>query len=323
MCTAIVFGDKNRYFGRTLDLEYRMDESVIITPRKYRFSYKCTFSEVTEYAIIGTGIIRDNYPLYYDATNEKGLSVAGLNFVNNAYYHQKCEDKINLAPHELIPYLLGKCSTVEECIDALSKINLVNISFNEEFQSAQLHWIISDKNRTITLECMKDGIKIHKNDVGVLTNNPPFDFQMLNLSNYVNLTSGEVINRFSSRVDLNQYSRGMGAIGLPGDLSSVSRFVRVCFTKLNAVLPENEYEQVTQFFHVLGSVEQHEGSVKIGNKYERTQYTSCCDTEKMIYYYTTYENSQINAVKLTSRDIASARLVEYKMSFVPSINYVN
>ena len=105
MCTAIVFGDKNRYFGRTLDLEYRMDESVIITPRKYRFSYKCTFSEVTEYAIIGTGIIRDNYPLYYDATNEKGLSMAGLNFVNNAYYHQKCEDKINLAPHELIPFL--------------------------------------------------------------------------------------------------------------------------------------------------------------------------------------------------------------------------
>lgn len=323
MCTAIVLGDKNRYFGRTLDLEYRLNESVIITPRKYRFYYKCEGIEITKYAIIGAGIIRDDYPLYYDATNEKGLSIAGLNFVNNAYYKQKIDGKINIAPYELIPYLLGNFASVDECMNALNEMNFVDLPFNEELPTARLHWIISDKNKTITLECVKEGIKIYTNTVGALTNNPPFDFQMWNLSNYLNLSSREVENRFSADISLKQYSRGMGAIGLPGDLSSASRFVRVCFTKLNAVLPSNEAEQVAQFFHVLGSVEQQEGSVRVEEGYERTQYTSCCDTEKMIYYYTTYENSQPSAVRLTDKDASADKLIEYKMSFKPSIRFIN
>lgn len=323
MCTALIFGDKNRYFGRTLDLEYRLDESIIITPRNYVFDMKFQGKIGTKFGIIGTGIIEENFPLYYDASNEMGLSMAGLNFVNNAEFSTKSEGEINLAPHELIPYFLGNFSCVEECVEAIKKMNLVNEPFNDKFPVAHLHWIISDKEKAITLECVKEGIKVYENPVGVLTNNPPFECQMWNLSNYINLTSGEVKNRFSNRIDLDEYSRGMGAIGLPGDPSSASRFVRACFTKLNAIYPQNEIEQVVQFFHVIGSVEQQEGCVKVGEKYERTQYTSCCDREKMIYYYTTYENTQINAVRLTSEDLTAGKLVQYKMSFVPSINYFN
>lgn len=323
MCTALIFGDKNRYFGRTLDLEYRLDESIIITPRNYVFDTKFQGKIATKFGIIGTGIIEENFPLYYDASNEIGLSIAGLNFVNNAVFGSKSGDKINLAPHELIPYFLGNFTSVEECVEAIKKMNLVNEPFNANLPVAQLHWIISDRVKTITLESMEEGIKIHENTVGVLTNNPPFECQMWNLSNYINLTSGEVKNRFSNRIELDKYSRGMGAIGLPGDLSSASRFVRVCFTKFNSIYPKNELEQLVQFFHVIGSVEQQEGCVRVGEKYERTQYTGCCDTEKMIYYYTTYENTQINAVRVNSDNLTSNKLTQYKMSFVPSINFVN
>lgn len=104
----------------------------------------------------------------------------------------------------------------------------------DDYPLSPLHWMISDKESSLTVECVKEGLKIYNNPIGILTNNPPFDFQMLHLSNYMNLTSKVAVSRFSDAFNLDAYSRGMGAIGLPGDLSSASRFVKAAFTKTNS-----------------------------------------------------------------------------------------
>ena len=253
-----------------------------------------------------------DYPLYYDAVNEKGLGIAGLNFVGNAHYNKPMEDKDNITQFELIPWLLGKCATVKEVRKLLEHINLIDTPFLENLPVAQLHWIIADKNECITLESMKDGLKIYENPIGVLTNNPPFNYQMFNLNNYMHLSVENRNNTFSKDLALNQYSRGMGAMGLPGDLSSQSRFVRAAFVKMNSLSGDSEEESVSQFFHILGSVDQQRGCCKLGeNKYEITLYTSCCNADKGIYYYNTYDNHQICGVDMHKENLNEKELITY------------
>ena len=116
----------------------------------------------------------------------------------------------------------------------------------------------------------------------------------------------------------------MGAIGLPGDLSSQSRFVRVAFVKMNSISSDDEMESVSQFFHILNSVDQQRGCCKLGeNKYEITIYTSCCNVSKGIYYYTTYNNHQINAVDINREDLDTSSLIRYKLNTNENINYQN
>ena len=109
------------------------------------------------------------------------------------------------------------------------------------------------------------------------------------------------------------YSRGMGAMGLPGDLSSQSRFVRAVFTLLKSVSGDSENESISQFFHILGAVAQQRGCVNVDGKYEITLYSSCCNTDKCIYYYITYENSCITAIDMNKENLEAETLVEYNL----------
>ena len=114
----------------------------------------------------------------------------------------------------------------------------------------------------------------------------------------MHISSKQPVNTFADDLTLTAYSRGMGALGLPGDLSSASRFARVAFTKMNSISGDSEAESISQFFHILGSVDQQRGCCEVTEgKYEITLYTSCCNATKGIYYYTTYENHQISAVR--------------------------
>lgn len=319
MCTAISFKTKDHYFGRTLDLEYHYNESVVITPRKFSFP----FSD-NHYALIGIATVIDSYPLYYEASNEKGLSIAGLNFPDNAVFHPVDESKINVAPFEFIPYILTQCANVSEAKALLENVNIADINFRPDLKASPLHWIISDKYDSITVESVKEGLRIYNNHVGVLTNNPPFDWHITNLANYINLTAEEPENTFAPSADIGTFSKGMGAVGLPGDLSSASRFVRATFTKLNSVCGESEEESVSQFFHILGAVEHTKGTVRLGDeKYEITVYTSCCNTDKGIFYYTTYENPQICAVDMYKENLDSDTLSEYPLKASLNINHIN
>ena len=312
MCTAATYKTKDFYFGRTLDYEISYGDQVVITPRNYIFDLRNGTQMKSHYAMIGMACVMQNYPLYYDAVNEKGLGIAGLNFVGNAHYNKPMEDKDNITQFELIPWLLGKCATVKEVRKLLEHINLIDTPFLENLPVAQLHWIIADKNECITMESMEDGLKIYENPVGVLTNNPPFNYQMFNLNNYMHLSVENRNNTFSKDLALNQYSRGMGAMGLPGDLSSQSRFVRAAFVKMNSLSGDSEEESVSQFFHILGSVDQQRGCCKLGeNKYEITLYTSCCNADKGIYYYNTYDNHQISGVDMHKENLNGEKLITY------------
>ena len=313
MCTAVTFHTRDHYFGRNLDLEYSYHETVTITPRNYSLQFRNGTVLKTHYAMIGMAMVADNYPLYYDATNEKGLSMAGLNFPGNAVFPPAKAQADNIAPFEFIPWILGQCTTIQEAEIFLKRINLTDIPFSREYPCTPLHWIIADKTSAITVESTVDGLYIMENPVGILTNNPPFPYHLYNLTNYMNLTYAEPVNRFSDTVDLVPYSRGMGGIGLPGDLSSASRFVKAAFTKLNSRCGDSESESISQFFHILGSVAQQNGCVQVGNGFEKTVYSSCCNTDTGVYYYTTYGNSQITGVSLFRENLDSSKLTSYEL----------
>lgn len=314
MCTAATYKTKDSYFGRTLDYEYSYQEEITITPRNYTFNFKNQEKIQSHYAIIGMAYILQNYPLYYDAINEKGLAIAGLNFVGNAFYNDPNPNKENIAQFEFIPWVLSKCANIKETKKLIEKINITNIPFNKDLPLANLHWLISDTKDAITVEQTKDGLKIYDNPVGILTNNPTFDKQLFELNNYQNLSTKNPKNTFSEKLDLKTYSRGMGAIGLPGDLSSMSRFIRASFVKMNSKSNDSELESVSQFFHILNSVEQPRGCCELENgKYEITIYTSCCNLNKGIYYYTTYDNHQITAVDMRKENLDTSKLISYKL----------
>lgn len=314
MCTALTYSANNHYFGRNLDLSYTYRETVTVTPRNYPFLFRRMDTISAHYALIGMAMVEEDYPLYYEATNEAGLSMAGLNFPGIAVYQEEKRGMDNVTPFEFIPWILSQCATVAEALKYLNQCNLVAIPFSSGLPLSPLHWIISDQAESITVEPIASGLMIYKNPVGVLTNNPPFDYQMYNLANYMNLTREAPVNRFSDKITLKPYCLGIGGMGLPGDLSSVSRFVKAAFTKLNSVSGETDEENVTQFFHILDSVEQQRGCVEVKDgEYEITVYSSCCNTDKGIYYYTTYGNRQITGVNMHHTNLEADRLTFFPL----------
>lgn len=329
MCTAITYKSRDFYFGRTLDYPFSYGEEVVITPRNYPFRWRNGEELNKHYAMIGMAHIADApdgeaYPLYYDAVNEKGLGIAGLNFPGNAAYEKPSGDRENVAVFELIPWLLAQFDSVQQVREAFGRICLADIPFSAQLPTATLHWLIADREQAIVVESMHDGLHIYDNPVGVMTNNPPFPEQLSRLADYMHLTPNQPQCNFSSALELKTYSLGMGAIGLPGDLSSRSRFVRAAFVRNNSVSGESEAESVGQFFHILGAVEHSRGACVLENgTCEITIYTSCCNADRGIYYYTTYENRQITAVDMHREDLNAAILRRYAPVTQEQINYVN
>ena len=314
MCTAVSYKTKNFYFGRTLDYESTFPTHITVTPRRFPLRFRHGGTMSVHHALIGMAYVVGDYPLYYDGMNEKGLCMAGLNFVGNAVYRSHAPEGDNICQFEFIPWILGQCATVAEARGLLSRIRLTDTPFHEDLPVSDLHWMMADRQESITVESVADGVMVYDNPVGVLTNNPPFPEQLFRLNDFMHLSAGAPQNRFSDRLDLRPYSRGMGAMGLPGDLSSPSRFVRAAFVKMNSVSGDTETESVGQFFHIMGSVEQPSGCCLVGDgEYERTIYTSCCSADRGIYYYTTYENPAVTAVDMTREDLDGAQLVRYPM----------
>ena len=322
MCTAVSWNSGYHYFGRNLDLDHSYNEAVTVTPRKFPFSFRNSKKMHEHYAIIGMATTVSGYPLYYDATNEYGLSIAGLNFPGNAVFTPPVDNKENIASFELVPWLLCQCQTVTEAISLLSNTHLTNEKYNEDLPVAPLHWMISDKKSSFALENTGTGLQIHDDPVHVLTNNPPFEYHMTNLCNYMQLSPNQPANTLCS-ADLTPYSLGMGAAGLPGDLSSASRFVRAVFTRNHMKTYDKEEIAIAQFFHLLDIVSQTEGCVKTKNGLEKTIYSSCCNTDKGIYYYTTSANRQITAVMLTRQNMDTSSLSHYPLRYENNILYEN
>ena len=315
MCTSIALNGEGFYFGRNLDLEYSFGERAVITPRRYPFVFRQGGRMERHFAMVGMAAVEEGYPLYAEAANEKGLCMAGLNFPGNAFYPEAEEgERANISPFELIPWILGQCASVKEARAVLRDTRLAAIPFSRSLPLTPLHWHIADRNESIVLEPMREGMRIYENPAGVTTNNPPFDFHMTNLHQYLNLTTDYPGNRFSDGIALEPFGVGLGSIGLPGDFSPASRLIKAAFLRFNSVQGTGEEESVSRFFHLLDAVAMPDGIVRTQDgRYEKTAYSCCMDAEKGIFYYKTYTNSRLTAVHMNRENLDGESLAVFEL----------
>ena len=316
MCTVMAMQATDFYFGRNLDLEYDFGQRVVITPRNFPFHFRCDAPIAEHPAIIGMATVEGGYPLYAEAANEYGLCIAGLNFPRSAYYFPEVsESRRNISPFELIPWLLCQCRSVKQAKALLAKTRLVDRPFSESPSLTPLHWQISDADTTIAVEPTESGLQIWDNSTGVLTNEPPYPFHAANLCRYLHLSPSPPRNHFADLSGIAPFGPGMGAIGLPGDLSSPSRFVRGAFLLHHSQIadPSDESLCVGQLFHLLAAVEMPRGSVILPDgRLEYTRYSSCINAARGIYYCTTYEDRSIRRISLRGREVGE-KLMEFAL----------
>ena len=308
MCTALTLRPIDGYnlFGRNMDLAYSFNQAVTLVPRNYEYRDRVTNNyKRTRYGVLGMASIIDDYPAFADGFNEKGLGCAGLNFPRYAYFEENIvEGKNNLAPYDLIMWILSNFQTVDEVIEELKNVELVAVPINDKTPLPTLHWIVADKNgRSIVIEKTQEALKVYDNPLGVLTNSPTFDWHLTNLNEYMKTTPLQPEPIKWGDKELKPLGVGLGTKGLPGGLSGVDRFVRIAYLKSRCSEVDNLMTGISQFFHMLNNVAMPRGAVINDNLDDITLYTSCMCLEKGIYYYNTYNNVGICAVDMHKEDL--------------------
>ncbi len=293
MCTAIRFNE--RYFGRTLDFERTFGESLVVTPRE-----KMQIIESrNRYAMMGIGVIIGDTPLYFDGVNEWGLAAAALNFPGYAVYCSADSGGTGIPSGHLISHILGLCRSVTEIREMLDKIAITDEMADGKTPPTPLHWIFSDGRESVIIESVEGGLRVYDKHVGVLTNAPELPYHLTRLADFSGLKAK---NPESSIENIKAYSRGMGAIGLPGDFSSSSRFVRAAFLKENCFggVSVEGVSEISRAFSVLSSV-----SIPIGAALSDeglpvfTIYTALIDMAEPSYYLTTASHRTVLCARLT------------------------
>ncbi len=329
MCTGLALETKDglHLFGRNMDIEYSFNQSIIFIPRNFKCVNKSNKKELTtKYAVLGMGTIFDDYPTFADGMNEKGLGCAGLNFpVYVSYSKEDIEGKTNIPVYNFLLWVLAKFSSVEEVKEALKNANIVDIPISENIPNTTLHWMISDiTGKSIVVEQTKEKLNVFDNNIGVLTNSPTFDWHVANLNQYVGLRYNQVPEFKLGDQSLTALGQGTGLVGLPGDFTPASRFIRVAFLRDAMIKNDKDSIDLIEFFHILNNVAMVRGSTRtVEEKSDLTQYTSCMCLEKGIYYYNTYENNQINAIDMNKENLDGNEIKTYKYNKTLSINHVN
>ena len=318
MCTGIRFTstDGSVYFGRTLDWTCGYGEQVVVVPPKatapFAFLDNAPQGPVLQnHAVIGMGIVVDNKPLYFDCGNDAGLAVAGLNFPQSAHYADKpVDNSMNIAAYEFPYWVARSFSSVKDVRVALAHIAIVGVPVNNQLPVAKLHWLIADKNESIVVECLKEGLRVWENDVDVLTNEPDFGWHRQNLRNYLLLSDDEPADACWDKARLAPFGSGVGVQGMPGDYGGPARFVRAAFVNAHYPAQTEEKDNVIRLFRTLGAVAVPEGVAKMPNgQYEKTLYTSCFSGKTLTYYHATYDDPAIKAYPLSSCDLTSTSLL--------------
>ncbi len=318
MCTALFVNHGGGYACRNLDLEYAYEEQVVIVPRRWPIHFRRRTGLCDHQAMIGTAFVPENEPLFYDAVNESGLSMAALNFPGEAIYH---EAENGIAPFEMIPFVLSQCKTCREAVELLSTVTVSPINYSPALPHTPLHWLIADKRGAVAVEPLSDGLHITADPVGVLTNSPPLSYHLTRLAEYTAVTAAPPPPDFGGyKVTL--YSRGMGGLGLPGDYSSASRFVKAAFVKAHARF--EGVDAVSECFHLLDAVAHPRGAVVLPDgRSPITVYSSCCHVQSGVYYYKTYDSHRICAVDLHRADLDSRTLRCYPHMKAPTRHFQN
>lgn len=328
MCTSFSIRSKDghNFFGRNLDLAYEVNESPILIPRNYDLEDKITGNKTkVKRAIIGMGTMIDNHPSMIDAMNEDGLVCAGLNFEGFAHFEKKpVEGKTNVTPYDFIIWVLSNHENIIEVKTALKNLELVDVPLNEKTPVPTLHWMVTDKTgRSIVVEKTKDKLSVFDNPVGVMTNQPTFDWHLMNLNRYLYITPNQPEPVKWSDMELKMQGVGAGTLGLPGDSHSISRFVRIAYARSHMPVLENDISAVTQCFHMLDYVKMVKSGVLTDGLEEKTTYSACMDQENGIYYYKNFGNNRINAVSMLEEDLDKDEPILFKYFTNQDINHQN
>lgn len=313
MCTGVRFSDNkgNMYFGRNLDWSEGYGQKVVITPRGYSYDFAfLNTMQPKNGAIIGMAIVVENKPLYFDCANEAGLGVAGLNFPGYAKYEEKAVvGKTNVAAYEFPLWVVMNFATVDEAEKALKDTAIVGQPINDKFPVSELHFIIGDKERSIVVEYTENGMEIYHNDVDILTNQPGYGWHKENLRNYLNLFPQMPKEVKWNKAKMTAFGSGSLMRGIPGDYYSPSRFIRVAYLNTHYPVKSTEEENVSRLFHTLTGVAMVDGAAEMANgKCEITVYTGGYSSLSKTYYYNTYEDPTIVAVKMEDHNLDASEL---------------
>lgn len=314
MCTSIVMRSENVYFGRNMDIDYDFGQSAVITPRSFPLYFKEEKEIKAHFSMVGTAAVFENYPLYAEAMNEKGLYMSALNFPDNACYSEKRENgKHNISAAELILWVLSQCETTEEARALLEKTNIRAIPFSAQLSLTPLHWHIADESGSLCVEKTKEGLNIYDNPFDVVTNNPVFPHhkeEMWKTSLFSNKNPS-----FEKKEAPCGSQLGLGAWGLRGDFSSHSRFEKAFFL-LNFCSKEKSENCVSQFFHILSSVAVIKGAVLTKNeKPHYTKYSCCFDQKNLTYYFKEYFSQKTEKLKLTEENMKGSSLQSFSFTY--------
>ncbi len=319
-CTGITLHPKDGsiIFGRTLEFAMDMKSNIIVVPRGRDYVGTVPGDQpglrwTTKYGIVGTNAFE--MPVTLDGLNEQGLCVGLFYFPGYAKYNAvKPADFGNtLAPWELGVYLLGTCSNVNEAVLAAKKV-LVGPTVQKDMGIVPpAHYIVTDAGgKCVVLEYIDGELKVHANPLGVMSNSPSFDWHLTNLSNYVNLTVSNVPQVDVGRKKIPGLGQGSGMLGLPGDFTPPSRFVRAVAFAQSAVPVGSAREGVLQAFHILNQFDIPRGAARgIENGHEvadYTQWTAVSDLTNRRYYFRTFDNSRIRMVDLKHVDLDAKQI---------------
>ncbi len=310
MCTVISMNNGGFCYGRNMDIEFSLDSSVVIAPRCYPLKFRAAGALAEHYAFMGAAADKAGAALWCDGMNERGLCAAALSFPECVYLRTRSADKAEIAPFELIPWVLAQCADIPQVMALLSETVLVDIPFSDDVPNTPLHWHFSDGSSSLVLECTADGMKLHHDPAGVLTNSPPFDFHLRNLRQYGHLTADYPD---TSEPYLMPFGRGFGAMGLPGDMSPASRFVRAEYLKRCSPEIADETERIVHLFRLLDCVSMPRGSVFTEDgREELTAYSSCMSGSR--YCFRTYRDSRIRVVDMAREQLSGSAPISYPMA---------
>ncbi len=307
MCTSLTLMPDNRsgLLARTMDFSVNLEADFIVVPRNYPLlTTQPGPKPLGTYGFMGKGRKYQTHVLA-DGLNEAGLACASLYFSGYAKYnHEALENKINLAPEEVVAWMLASFSTIQEAKAAVLDLNILD-KVNDHFGiTLPLHWIVSDRSgASIVIEPMEGGLIIHDNPLGVMTNSPDFNWHLTNIRNYIGVNQKSVNPIELGGLRFAPFGSGGGSFGLPGDYTPPARFLRAVFGKETINPVEDEEEGVTAVFHILASVDIPKGNVIADEGINYTQYTACMAVASGNYYFKTYDNNQLIKINLFDQNL--------------------
>ncbi|HIW72476.1 MAG TPA: choloylglycine hydrolase family protein [Candidatus Levilactobacillus faecigallinarum] len=308
MCTSLTYKNSrgDHFLARTMDFSFELNGRAMFMPRQ-RTVQGDAGAFTTKYGFVGAGRTI-GHEIFVDGVNERGVGAAALYFPQNAHYvDQADEDKLGIAPHDFVTWVLGNAGSVAELRDLVHQVQLVDTPISLLQLTTPLHYIISDTTGdTAVLEATSDHLELIDNPVGVMTNSPEFGWHLQNLSTYGTLTAEERPLHDYLGYQLKTQGPGTGALGMPGDYTSPSRFVRTAFAKHFSQATPDTPSTLNLLQHLLDSVTIPKGvKLKADGESDYTQYRGYMSLDDRAYYMEPYDNLELQCLQLTDDMLAN------------------